>query len=127
MPKAKSARRHPNAPYWVMMREHEKKILSGALAQAKHPRAAGKLLGIPGSYFRKRCLAHGIDCPVLPGTKRKKPPHVDPLPPTPITEAFLPTARGVAAAHRNLVHAEERHPRNVGVEVYEEPTLDEGE
>lgn len=51
-----------NAPYWVMLKEAEKRILAGALKEANgHGAQAAKLLGLAKSVFWRRALAHGLE------------------------------------------------------------------
>lgn len=53
---------NPGAPYWVALREAEKRVLAGAYEQAGSASVAAAFLGIAESYFRKRCLVVGVKC-----------------------------------------------------------------
>lgn len=54
-------RRNEDAPYWVALRETEKKLIEGALKATKFQRAeAARLLGIDRTYMVGRMRKLGI-------------------------------------------------------------------
>ncbi len=67
MTRAKAARKFPNAPYWVMLRDAEKKILTWALEQSKNSRDVGRILGVPPSFCYRRARVHGLKMSAPPG------------------------------------------------------------
>lgn len=60
MGRAKTVRKFPNAPYWVMLRDSEKKILIWAVEQSRHVRDVAQLLGVPPSFVYRRLKVHNL-------------------------------------------------------------------
>lgn len=55
----RNQRRNPNAPYWIMMEEAERRILRGALAQGVTVEGAARMLGIAAATFLRRVYEIG--------------------------------------------------------------------
>jgi hypothetical protein len=89
--RAKTARKFPNAPYWVMLRDAEKKILTWAIEQAKNSRDVGRLLGVPPSFCARRARVHGLKMSALPGTPPTIERAADNPDPWPPPSAVVPT------------------------------------
>lgn len=60
---------NPDAPYWVMLREAEKRILQGAWDQTLEIERAASLLGVSRVYYQKRLRVLGLQ--LGPGRRRR--------------------------------------------------------
>lgn len=89
-------RRDENAPYWMQLREAEKRIIEYALEHGRTIRGTAAILGISPNYLSERTRELGISTPdVRPGPKPGSRPNR--LPPRPelrvvLGEGAMPTS-----------------------------------
>jgi hypothetical protein len=70
---------NPDAPYWVMLREAEKRIIQGARDQAGSTDGAAALLGVSRSFYRRRCTILDLKFDTLGRPRTRDRSHAYPM------------------------------------------------